>query len=188
MTIRSNPPGALAYVDNIEIGRTPCATDFTYYGTRQIKLVRDGYETLTVNQPIPTPWYEIPPLDFVSENLLPGRIRDTRALSYNLTPQTILPTEQLLSRAGRLREGARMDGPIQPVPAASPGVLSPAPTGPVTPSAPAGGVETLPAPAGAGPLQPLPAGSAPGPAGPETLPPRGTPPIYAPPPLPDSPR
>ena len=91
-----NPPGALVYVDNQQIGTTPCSVDFTYYGTREIRLIKPGYETLTVNQPIPTPWYQIPPLDFVSENLVPTKIRDNRTVTYDLAPQLIVPTEQLV--------------------------------------------------------------------------------------------
>src|SRR3989337_2370753 len=76
LAVRSNPPGALVFVDNQQIGTTPCSADFTYYGTREIRLVKPGYETLTVNQPIPTPWYQIPPLDFFSENLVPTQVQD----------------------------------------------------------------------------------------------------------------
>ena len=95
-----NPPGALVYVDNQQIGTTPCSVDFTYYGTREIRLVKPGYETLTVNQPIPAPWYQIPPLDFFSENLVPTKIRDNRTVIYNLAPQVIVPTRA----AGRSRQ------------------------------------------------------------------------------------
>jgi hypothetical protein len=104
MLVRSNPPGAMVYVDNQQIGMTPCSTDFIYYGTREIRLVKPGYETLTVDQPIPAPWYEIPPLDFVSENMVPREIQDYRTLAYNLTPQAIVPTNQLLGRAQQLRQ------------------------------------------------------------------------------------
>ncbi len=107
MLIRSNPPGALVRVDGYEVGTTPVATPFIYYGTREIQLVKDGYETLTVKQPIPAPWYEYTPLDFVSENLVPGEIRDERALDFQLTPQRIVPTDQLLNRADELRRGGR---------------------------------------------------------------------------------
>ena len=48
MTIRSNPPGALVYVDDYQVGTTPVSTDFVYYGTRKIRLIKDGYDTLTV--------------------------------------------------------------------------------------------------------------------------------------------
>lgn len=117
-TIRSNPPGALVYIDDYEIGTTPVSTDFTYYGTRKIRLVKDGYETLTVLQPVPTPWYETPGIDFVSENLVPGEIRDERILDYQLQPQIIVPTEQLLGRADELRRNShgRIPAPSMPPP------------------------------------------------------------------------
>src|SRR6195952_804095 len=70
LNVLTNPPGALVYVDNQQIGTTPCSVDFIYYGTREIRLIKPGYETLTVNQPIPAPWYEYVGLDFVSENLV----------------------------------------------------------------------------------------------------------------------
>src|SRR5262245_47149374 len=69
MTVRSNPPGAMVYIDDYPIGTTPCSTDFTYYGTRKIRLVKDGYETLTIHQPVKTPWYQWFGVDFFSENV-----------------------------------------------------------------------------------------------------------------------
>ena len=121
MMIRSNPPGALVYIDDYEIGTTPIATDFTYYGQRKIRLVKDGYETLTVMLPVPPPWYQIPQLDFVTENLVPGEIRDQRSYCYQLAPQVVVPTEQLLSRAEDLRRGAHAaaaTAPLMPPPTA----------------------------------------------------------------------
>ncbi len=113
LLVRSNPPGAMVYVDNQPIGNTPCATSFTYYGTREIRLVKAGYETLTVNQPIPAPWYQLPPCDFVSENLVPREIQDYRTVSFNLQPQVIVPSEQLLGRAEQLRQSA-LPGAVLP--------------------------------------------------------------------------
>jgi len=118
MEIRTNPPGAMVYVDDYPVGVTPVATNFTYYGIRKIRLVKDGYQTLTVMQPVPPPWYQIPPLDFVAENIVPGEIRDHRRLTFNLVPQSIVPTETLLDRAEQLRGGmhpALADGPLAPV-------------------------------------------------------------------------
>ncbi len=106
LMVRTNPPGALVYVDNQQIGTTPCGVDFTYYGTREIRVVKSGYETLTVNQPIPTPWYQIPGIDFFSENLVPWRIRDDRVVSFNLAPQRMVPPEELIGRAQQLRTAA----------------------------------------------------------------------------------
>ncbi|HEX4412441.1 MAG TPA: PEGA domain-containing protein [Lacipirellulaceae bacterium] len=117
--MRTNPPGALVYVDNQQIGTTPCSVDFTYYGTREIRLVKPGYETLTVNQPIPTPWYEYIPLDFVSENLVPNKIRDNRTVTYNLAPQVIMPPQQLVERGNQLRQEA-LQFPVVPAGATVP--------------------------------------------------------------------
>lgn len=143
MLVCSNPPGALVYVDNVEVGTTPCAVNYTYYGTREIRLVKDGYETLTVNQPFPTPWYEIPPLDLVSETMVPYEIRDERQVTYNLLPQMMVPGEQLLSRAEQLRRsthGGRNIPLFAPDPASG--------TQPGAETLPYGG-ESLPAPASA---------------------------------------
>src|SRR5947207_3628296 len=63
LTVRTNPPGAQVFVDDQEIGTTPCSSAFVYYGTRKITIMKDGYRTETIFQKIPPPWYEIPPLD-----------------------------------------------------------------------------------------------------------------------------
>ena len=110
MTIRTNPPGAVVYVDNYQIGTTPVSTNFIHYGTRNIRIVKDGYETLTVEQPIPAPWYQIPPIDFVAETMVPTEIRDHRTLNYQLVPQRIVPPDELRSRAEDLRARAAAPG------------------------------------------------------------------------------
>jgi hypothetical protein len=157
LTIRSNPPGALVYVDGYDIGVTPISTPFIYYGDRKIQLVKDGYETLTVLQPLRPPWYEVPPLDFVSENLTPGKLRDQRTLDFQMQPQAVVPTGQLLGRAEALRRGAGVAPPgpaFVPAPAAGPPVV--APVGPVPPG------EVLPAPApSTGPMGTPPPGGQP---------------------------
>lgn len=130
LTIRSNPPGALVYVDDYPIGTTPVSTDFIYYGTRKVRLSLSGYETLSVLQPLPTPWYQYPGLDFVSENLVPGEIRDERVVEYQLKPQMIVPSQQLLGRAENLRQSsAAPHTPLAPPPP-SYGPPTSAPPGP----------------------------------------------------------
>src|SRR5262245_29457204 len=61
MTIRTNVDnqgGALVYLDNEEVGISPVSTAFTYYADREIKLVKDGYETVTLVQPVRAPWWD----------------------------------------------------------------------------------------------------------------------------------
>jgi hypothetical protein len=140
LNVRSNPEGALVYVDNQQIGTTPCSVDFTYYGTREIRLIKPGYETLTVNQPIPMPWYQVPPLDFVSENLTPAKIRDNRTVTYDLAPQIIVPTEQLLDRANQLRQETIQfpTSPTPTLPVGQPTVVAPTIVMPAPAAAPVG--------------------------------------------------
>lgn len=120
ITVRSNPPGALVYIDKYEIGRTPCSVEYIYYGTREIKLVKDGFETLSVLQWIPPPWYEIPPLDFVSETLVPNEIRDERTFTYQLVPTRVVPTNQLIGRAENLRQATKLERMAAPPPLTPP--------------------------------------------------------------------
>ena len=107
MTVRTNPPGAVVSVDNQVIGTTPAATTFTYYGTREIRVEKDGFRTETIRQRINPPWYEYPGLDFVAETLWPGEIRDERIVDVELVPQELQPSEQVLDRADALRQQSR---------------------------------------------------------------------------------
>ena len=168
MIIRTNPPGALVYVDDNEVGLTPVAISPIYYGNRKIRLVKDGCETLEFIQSVPAPWYEIPPLDFFAENLVPGKIRDVRTYDYQLRPQCVVSQEELLSKAENLRRGTQTVTGV-----ATPGyrVNPPAPAQPYV--VPAPGSPGGP-PVGGQPFYQLPPGM-PGPAMPAA-------PIYTPPP------
>ncbi len=107
LTVRTSPPGAVVSVDNQLIGTTPAATSFTYYGTREIRIEKDGYRTETVKRRINPPWYEYPGLDFIAETLWPWEIRDERIIDVELVPQTLEPVDEVLSRADELRAQSR---------------------------------------------------------------------------------
>lgn len=147
MTIRSSPPGALVYVDDYQIGTTPVSTDFIYYGTRKIRLIKDGYETLTVRQPFPIPWYEIFPLDFVTENLWPWEIRDERVVDLAMSTTASMPPESVVARAEQARLSAGSLPAPPPVPVVQqPMVAQPIPALPPQPLPPPGGGLMLPPP------------------------------------------
>ena len=108
MTIRSDPPGALVLLEGEEIGYTPVSLDFTYYGTREITLVKNGYETLKIMQAVRPPWYQRVPLDFFSDNLLPFKANDRHDFSYRMERQMIVSDDELLQRANGLRSDAQI--------------------------------------------------------------------------------
>ena len=97
------PEGAMAYVDDQEIGQTPVSTSFTHYGVRSIRLEKDGYETVQVQERLDAPWYLTPPLDFFVENFWPAEIRDEREVDFELQPAKIVPQSELLPRAEEQR-------------------------------------------------------------------------------------
>lgn len=106
MTIRSNPEGALLIVDGREIGYTPASVDFTYYATREVKLIKDGYETVTVHQSYKKPWYQWPGIEFVSDNFLPVTVTNRHDITYSMAPRVVQPPEGIRNRAEEFRSRA----------------------------------------------------------------------------------
>ncbi len=115
LMVRTNPPGASVYVDKQLIGTTPTASSFTYYGTREIEVVADGFRTEKVLRTISPPWYQIPPLDFFSETLWPWEVRDERIVDITLMPEQPLTSETLRARADNFRMQAAQ-GIATPIP------------------------------------------------------------------------
>ena len=100
-------------VDGEEAGYTPASIDYTYYGTREITLTKEGYQTLTTPIKLSTPWYQCFPLDFISDNFAFTKINDRRDVTYILQRENIEPTENVENRANNLRsEALRTDMPM----------------------------------------------------------------------------
>jgi hypothetical protein len=110
LTIRTDPPGALAEVDGVSFGPTPVSTDFTYFGTREIKLSMPGYETKTVQQPISRPWYQVFPIEFFADNLVPFQVTNRHDFTYRLQPRDkgLDEENQLYDRAHGFRSQAEI--------------------------------------------------------------------------------
>jgi hypothetical protein len=142
--ITSDPPGAIVYENGKPVGPTPADGSFVYHGNYRFTLVHDGFEPLQVDQPIPLPWYEYPPIDFVAENLIPWRIKNVHRFHYQLPPLQAVPSDQLTNRAQQLRDRAATIG-------APPG--SPPPSA-VPPLPPGASPESAPLPQLGGPIQP----------------------------------
>ncbi len=93
----------MVYVDRQPIGRTPVSHSFTYYGTRHFEIVHDGYRTEKFLRTFHPPWYQIPPLDFVFENLWPFEKRDDRVIDVQLVPDEPMALEALVQNGEQLR-------------------------------------------------------------------------------------
>ncbi len=139
--IYSDPPGAIVYENGQPLGAAPADNHFVYYGTYRFTLVKDGFQTLVVDQPVPAPWYEFPGLDFISENLVPWTIRDVRRFTYTMQPMQVANPTELLNQAQGLRNQGQ--------------ALQPPPTAPLPPGGGLPAAAPLP-PAAAAPANPAP--------------------------------
>lgn len=135
--ITTDPPGAIVYDEKgMPLGAAPADRTFTYYGKYRFTLVKDGCETLVVEENIRPPWYQWFLLDFVSENLVPFTLRDVRRFHYPMQPRQVVPPEALLQEAGKLRtQGQGIGSPIAPGadPLLNPQAPPPVPVGPPAP-------------------------------------------------------
>jgi hypothetical protein len=117
MTIRTNVDnqgGALVYLDNEEVGISPVSTGFTYYADREIRLVKDGYETVTLVQPICAPWWDSLLLEFFTENLCPFTLRDERQFHYELPAVAAVSSSEVIQRGSQLRSEGQMGAEVVP--------------------------------------------------------------------------
>ncbi len=101
ITIRTDPPGAMVWLNDREIGRSPVDVDFDYYGTYDVRLEREGYEPMMTSGDAKAPLWETVGVDLVAE-LLPFRFHSRVEWHYALAPVTDDP-EALIQRARELR-------------------------------------------------------------------------------------
>jgi hypothetical protein len=131
--VYTDPPGAMVLRNGVPLTASPADDFYEYYGKYHFTIIAEGYETLQVDQKINAPWYEYPPLDFISENMIPWKILDRREFSYHLQPRVIANTDKLLSDGQNLRNrgislggGSALPNPAAPA-SVPPNAQPPAP-------------------------------------------------------------
>ena len=102
MRITSDPSGAVVYLNDREVGRTPVGVDFVHYGTYDVRLVREGSEALLTFGRAEPPLWDVVGLDFLAE-VLPVKLESRIEWHYVLEP-AIADTE---AAAAALVERAR---------------------------------------------------------------------------------
>lgn len=120
--VRSDPPGALVYLNGEEAGRTPMRKTFLWYGTYDVQLRKEGYVTRSAKTKVWAPWWQVPPFDLVAE-LIPLPLKDEHAVAYRLRQVTERQTDpgQLVERAAEMRGKLESSGNTRkPVPATKP--------------------------------------------------------------------
>jgi hypothetical protein len=130
ITINSDPSGALVYLNDVEIGRTPVTVPFQWYGDYDVRLTYER-NIGTDDKPVMQRYYlhthrqaKAPPFEWLGIDLfaeiLPIPFKDDKVWTFHV-PEVVEPTaEELIERAhalkGRLGERVRLaDKPFRPV-------------------------------------------------------------------------
>lgn len=104
VVVKSEPPGALVYMNGQEVGRTPAEVPILWYGTYDLRLREDGYSPVVKKARVWAPWWQIPPFDLIAE-LVPFHLEDRHLLSYEMTPlPERVELSELLARAATMRD------------------------------------------------------------------------------------
>ncbi len=113
ITVTSEPPGAIVTLNDVEIGRTPVTTGFTYFGVYDVRVRKDGYEPLVTARETATPIWEYPGIDLLAI-MAPWRVKTALDWHFELEPEVepgsaeALEAEtELLERAAELRDATR---------------------------------------------------------------------------------
>ncbi len=106
ITVKSDPAGARAYLDDAHIGNTPVTVSFQHYGTRRIRVEKEGFETASRVVEINPPWYQVIIVDLICEVLVPYKFHDKRVYSFQLE-ETVQDKKGFLERARSHRKQLR---------------------------------------------------------------------------------
>jgi hypothetical protein len=102
LTVQTDPPGALVFLNDQEIGRGPVTRNFKWYGTYDVEVRAEGYESLRSQAKVWAPWWQWPPIDLVAV-FIPG-LTDHHEVSFTLhhaNPAYVEP-QAIIRRGERL--------------------------------------------------------------------------------------
>lgn len=104
ISITSEPSGALVFLNDEEVGRTPVVVPFTFYGVYDVRMEAEGYHPLWTQQKAKAPWWETPGVDLFAEAVPDGKAE----LHWHFTMDEQPPAEEvdadlLLDHAKQLR-------------------------------------------------------------------------------------
>jgi hypothetical protein len=101
ISISSEPSGALVYLNDEEVGRTPVTVPFTYYGKYDVRLQKQGYSPLWTSGDAEAPWWEFPGPDLIGE-LMGNKVKID--WKYTLEPRDENNPDIVLKNAQEMRE------------------------------------------------------------------------------------
>ncbi len=104
LTINTQPQGAVVFLNDEEIGESPVTVSFEWYGDYNVRINKEGHQTLKTHRRLKAPWYDKFPFDFFAGVLNPKRIVDTYEWTFELAPLQQPTREELIQKAEELKQ------------------------------------------------------------------------------------
>ena len=104
LTIDTSPSSALVILNDEEIGVSPVTVSFSWYGDYNIRISKEGYETLKTHRKLAGPWYDYFPFDFFAQVLNSKRIVDSYQWHFDLEKLQLPEREELIKQANALKD------------------------------------------------------------------------------------
>ena len=109
LIIHTEPPDAVVWLNDEEIGTSPVSVGFNWYGDYKVRIEKQGYEILNTHRDLPRPAEDYFPLDFFAEVLWPGTITRDTAWTFTLEPASHPSVDELLERAVQIKKQAERE-------------------------------------------------------------------------------
>ena len=113
INITSQPDGALVYLNDQEVGRTPLKVPFTFYGVYDVRVAKPGYETLVTHREAVAPGHDTVGMDLINE-VVPWTTHVI--LNWHFDLQEMAPVDEALA-IDRGRQLRAMLNQVEPEPA-----------------------------------------------------------------------
>lgn len=108
ISITSQPEGALVYLNDEEVGRTPLEVPFTFYGTYDVRLEAEGHQPLWTTAEAKPPFWEHPGPDLIAEAI--PNAKSNVKWHFEMEPAAPVDdaaVDQLLDHAHQMRSRVR---------------------------------------------------------------------------------
>ena len=87
-----------------EIGTSPVTVSFEWYGDYNVRISKEGFETLKTHRQLKAPWYDACPFDFFAQILSSERIVDSYEWTFELQHLRSPDREELIEQAEKLEK------------------------------------------------------------------------------------
>ena len=106
LTIVTEPPAAIVWLNDEEIGTTPVTVNFNWYGDYNVRIEKPGHEIVNTHRLLERPAHDRFPLDFFAEVIWPGTIKDAYTWTFDLELYQQASAAELIEQSHQMRDQA----------------------------------------------------------------------------------